>query len=195
MYQVYDTRKITVKQPSDTDMIVIEDVPPSPVPGEEGNSRAASRGGNKRFCACGCNQEVRGHQGKGQPNRYASGACRVRHHRALKRGIIVTPVNACVILRRNNFDPPLSYSFSYSQLTTSKIHAQVCSATQQMDAATPPAAGRLHLDALWWTAGAETSEREIYRRACCVRSSRLPSLPQASRSYDPPPPLPQLAHS
>jgi hypothetical protein len=47
-------------------------------------------------------------------------------------------VNACVILRRNNFDPPLSYSFSYSQLTTSKIHAQVCSATQQMDAATPP---------------------------------------------------------
>jgi hypothetical protein len=28
-----------------------------------------------------------------------------------------------------------------------------------------PAAGRLHLDALWWTAGAETSEREIYRRA------------------------------
>src|SRR6266487_2645298 len=58
-----------------------------------------------------------------------------------------------------------------------------------------PAAGRLHLDALWWTAGAETSEREIYLRACCVRSSRLPSLPQASRSYDPPPPLPQLAHS
>src|SRR6266571_173649 len=51
-----------------------------------------------------------------------------------------------------------------------------------------PAAGRLHLDALWWTAGAETSEREIYRRACCVRSSRLPSLPQASRLYDLPPP-------
>jgi len=44
---------------------------------------------------------------------------------------------------------------------------------------------RLHLDALWWTAGAETSEREIYLRACCVRSSRLPSLPQASRSYTP----------
>src|SRR6266568_7166691 len=51
-----------------------------------------------------------------------------------------------------------------------------------------PAAGRLHLDALWWTALAETSEREIYLRACCVRSSRLPSLPQASRLYDLPPP-------
>ena len=36
-----------------------------------------------------------------------------------------------------------------------------------------------------WTAGAETSEREIYLRACRARSSRLPSLPQASRSYVP----------
>ncbi|HEY6407593.1 MAG TPA: hypothetical protein VIY29_09010 [Ktedonobacteraceae bacterium] len=44
---------------------------------------------------------------------------------------------------------------------------------------------RLHLDALWWTAGAETSEREIDRRACHARSSRLASLPQASRSYAP----------
>jgi hypothetical protein len=52
-----------------------------------------------------------------------------------------------------------------------------------------PAAGRLHLDTLWWTAGAETSERGIYRRAFRARSSRLPSLPQVSRSYDQPPPL------
>ena len=48
-----------------------------------------------------------------------------------------------------------------------------------------PAAGRLHLDTLWWTALAETSERGIYRRAYRARSSRLPSLPQASRSYTP----------
>src|SRR5712691_11617037 len=51
-----------------------------------------------------------------------------------------------------------------------------------------PAADRLHLDMLCWTAGAETSERGIHRRACRVRSSRLPSLPQLSRSYDLPPP-------
>src|SRR2546421_6563633 len=47
-------------------------------------------------------------------------------------------VNACVIVRRNKFDPPLFSPFSYSQLTTSKVHSHVCSATQQMDAATPP---------------------------------------------------------
>src|SRR6266567_766018 len=44
-----------------------------------------------------------------------------------------------------------------------------------------PAAGRLHLDMLWWTAGAETSERGIHRRAYHVRSSRLPSLPSCAR--------------
>src|SRR6266700_321569 len=40
-----------------------------------------------------------------------------------------------------------------------------------------PAAGRLHLDALWWTAGAETSEREIYLRAgsCALVSSAKPT--------------------
>src|SRR6266571_4362572 len=59
-----------------------------------------------------------------------------------------------------------------------------------------PAADRLHLDMLWWTAGAETSARGIHRRACRMRSSRLPSLPQLSRSYDlPPPTRPRLAHS
>src|SRR5258708_4597804 len=58
-----------------------------------------------------------------------------------------------------------------------------------------PAADRLHLDTLWWTAGAETSERGIYCRAYRARSSRLPSLPQASRSYALPPPMPRLAHS
>src|SRR6266568_3110974 len=59
-----------------------------------------------------------------------------------------------------------------------------------------PAADRLHRDMLWWTAGAEASARGIHRRACRMRSSRLPSLPQLSRSYDlPPPPRPRLAHS
>jgi hypothetical protein len=47
-------------------------------------------------------------------------------------------VNACVNLRRNKFDPPLFSTCSYSQLTTSKVHAHVCAATQQMNAATPP---------------------------------------------------------
>jgi len=47
-----------------------------------------------------------------------------------------------------------------------------------------------------WTAGAETSEREIYLRACRARSSRLPSLPQAKRLVRAfRPLLPQLAHS
>ncbi len=47
-------------------------------------------------------------------------------------------VNACVNLRRNKFDPPLFSTCSYSQLTTSKVPAHVCAATQQMNAATPP---------------------------------------------------------
>src|SRR5438270_2332911 len=79
--------------------------------------------------------------------------------------------------------------FSFQQLTISKVHAHVCSAARvRWMQPHLPAAGRLHLDALWWTAGAETSEREIHRRAFRARSSRLPSLPQASRSYDLPPP-------
>jgi hypothetical protein len=45
-----------------------------------------------------------------------------------------------------------------------------------------PAAGPLHLDIWWSTAGAETSDRGIDRSACATRSSRLPSLPPASRS-------------
>src|SRR6266566_2793965 len=87
--------------------------------------------------------------------------------------------------------------FSFQQLTISKVHAHVCSAARDRWMQPHlPAAGRLHLDALWWTAGAETSERGIHRRAYHVRSSRLPSLPQLSRSYDlPPPPRPRLAHS
>ncbi len=42
------------------------------------------------LCACGCQRPVSGHEGKGRPNQYSSGACRVRHHRAMQRGNIVT---------------------------------------------------------------------------------------------------------
>ena len=96
-------------------------------------------------------------------------------------------VNARVILRRNKFDPPLSSSFFFQQLTRSKVLSHVCCARQQIVRLPHPAAARLHLDTLWWTAGAETSERGIYCREIRARSSRLPSLPQASRSYDLPP--------
>src|SRR5437868_14688618 len=74
-------------------------------------------------------------------------------------------------------------------VTTSRVLSSVCPATQRINDRLPhPAAGRLHLDTLWWTAGAETSERGVYRRAFRARSSRLPSLPQVSRSYALPPP-------
>src|SRR6266568_4762407 len=81
-------------------------------------------------------------------------------------------------------------------VTTYRVLSSVCPATQRINDRPPhPTAGRLHLDTLWWTAGAETSERGVYRRAFRARSSRLPSLPQVSRSYALPPPMPQLAHS
>ncbi|TMC62256.1 MAG: hypothetical protein E6J21_06695 [Chloroflexota bacterium] len=92
-------------------------------------------------------------------------------------------VNACVILRRNNFDPLLIFS---PRMTTYRVLRSVCSATRANQRCAPHLRKvRLHLDILWWTAGAETSEREVYRRATCARSSRLPSLPQASRSNAP----------
>ncbi len=74
----------------------------------------------------------------------------------------------------------------FQALTRSKVPAQI-SLVAQPARCTHPALRkvRLHLDTLWWTARAETSEREIYRRAYWIRSSRLPSLPQASRSYAP----------
>ena len=92
-------------------------------------------------------------------------------------------VNAGVILRRNNFDPLLIFS---PRMTTYRVLRSVCSATRANQRCAPHLRKvRLHLDILWWTAGAETSEREVYRRATCARSSRLPSLPQASRSNAP----------
>ncbi len=73
------------------------------------------------------------------------------------------------------------FSYSFQQLTISKVLSCLFCTSRRSAHPPRPAAGRLHLDPLWWTAGAETSEREIHRRACRVRSSRLPSLPQASR--------------
>lgn len=35
----------------------------------------------QHLCACGCGQTVNSHAGKGRPNKYFSGACRVRAHR------------------------------------------------------------------------------------------------------------------
>jgi hypothetical protein len=96
-------------------------------------------------------------------------------------------VNARVILRPDNFDPLVRFLFLS---TVDHLQGSFTSVLPLRRAMWPlhPAAGRLHLDALWWTAGAETSAREIHRRAFRARSSRLPSLPQASRSYDLPPP-------
>jgi hypothetical protein len=91
----------------------------------------------------------------------------------------LTDVNARVIVRRNNFDPLLICS---PRVTIYRVLRSVCSATRANPRCAPHLRKvRLHLDILWWTAGAETSEREVYRRATCARSSRLPSLPQASR--------------
>src|SRR3974390_896390 len=106
-------------------------------------------------------------------------------------------VNACVNLRRDNFDHPFVLCIllvTYLQCPRFRL---CCHAPHRCTPPTlrrgasprPPPAGRLHLGTLWWTACAETSEREIYLRAYHARSFRLPSLPQASRSYDPPPPL------
>src|SRR5260370_17434017 len=101
-------------------------------------------------------------------------------------------VNACVNLRPNNFDPPCDFLSKVDTLQDSHSVFQPHSSSVRLP---HPAAARLHLDTLWWTAGAETSERGIYCRAFRARSSRLPSLPQASRSYALPPPMPRLAHS
>ena len=52
-------------------------------------------------------------------------------------------------------------------------------------ARTPPCERRVSTWTLCGGRLAPTSEREIYLRACHARSSRLPSLPQANRSYVP----------
>src|SRR5437667_10267012 len=108
-------------------------------------------------------------------------------HRLLE---LCSIVNACVILRRDNFDHPFVLCFLLVDYLQGSHSRPLC---QSKDRCTPhPATGRLHLDALWWTAGAQTSEREIYRRTCCVRSSRGPRLQQPSKSYDLLPHLLQL---
>jgi hypothetical protein len=93
-------------------------------------------------------------------------------------------VNARVILSKTRLT--LSGISPFQALTRSQVSAQISLVAQPTHCTFPTLRqARLHLDALWWTARAETSEREIYRRACHARSSRLASLPQASRSYAP----------
>jgi hypothetical protein len=103
-------------------------------------------------------------------------------------------VNGCSNLRPDNFDRP----FLLLIPTVDDLQgflSRLCFHNTRSVRPPHPAAGYLHLDMPWCTAGAQTSERGIYRRACRVRSSHLPSLPQLSRSYDLPPPMPRLAHS
>src|SRR6266568_3527395 len=71
---------------------------------------------------------------------------------------LCTTVNARIILTAH-------FSYSFQQLTISKVLSYLfCSSRRSMQPP-HPTAGRLHLDPLWWTAGAETSAREIDRRA------------------------------
>jgi hypothetical protein len=87
-------------------------------------------------------------------------------------------VNGCVILRLNKIDPLI---FLFSNDSSPGFTSPFVLHLAKSQRPPPLRPARLHLDILWWTAGAETSEREVYRRATCARSSRLPSLPQASR--------------
>src|SRR5579864_7795411 len=48
-------------------------------------------------------------------------------------------VNACVILRRNNFDPPVIF---VPTLTLSRVLSSVCSAPERITDATTPPCGR-----------------------------------------------------
>src|SRR5438105_7208344 len=102
---------------------------------------------------------------------------------AIKR--VSTPAYFCaqIILT------PLSHKpFSVSQVTISKVLSSVGAATQQVNAATPPC-GRSsppgHAVVDGWRRDERTRDTP---QNPCVRSSRLPSLPQLSRSYDLPPP-------
>ena len=84
---------------------------------------------------------------------------------------------------------PLSHKpFSVSQVTISKVLSSVGAATQQVNAATPPC-GRSsppgHAVVDGWRRDERTRDTP---QNPCVRSSRLHSLPQLSRSYDLPPP-------
>src|SRR6266699_949689 len=87
------------------------------------------------------------------------------------------------------------FSYSFQQLTISKVLSYLfCSSRRSMQPP-HPTAGRLHLDPLWWTAGAETSAREIDRRAS---SSALVSSAKPTTGIQvvrPAAPLPRLAHS
>src|SRR6266699_6136798 len=64
--------------------------------------------------------------------------------------LVAATVNACVILRRNNFDPLLIFS---PRVTTYRVLRSVCSVTRAQQRCAPHLRKvRLHLDPLWWTA-------------------------------------------
>lgn len=65
------------------------------------------------LCACGCGFPVESTGGKGRPGKYASGACRVRHHRAIKSRMDVTKREAAVTIMEQaqaQVKPILKYS-------------------------------------------------------------------------------------
>jgi hypothetical protein len=100
-------------------------------------------------------------------------------------------VNACVNLRPNNFDPPCQLPVPFNstqQVTHSETSAHACSTVQKMGTVPPPC-GRSsppgHPVVYGWCRDERTMD---IPQNSCVRSSRSPSLPQVSRSYDLPPP-------
>src|SRR6266568_5833643 len=101
-------------------------------------------------------------------------------------------VNACVILRPNNFDPPCDFLSKVDTLQDShsvfEPHSSSVRLPHPAKGASPP--GHAVVDG--WRRDERTRDTP---QSSCMRSSRLPSLPQLSRSYDLPPPRPRLAHS
>jgi hypothetical protein len=72
-------------------------------------------------------------------------------------------------------------------MTTYRVLRSVSSATKANQRCPHLRQVRLHLDTLWWTAGTETSEREVYRRATCalVSSAKPTTGVQVERACRP----------
>jgi excisionase family DNA binding protein len=105
-------------------------------------------------------------------------------------------VNARVILRRNNFDPPRQHPFPFQQLTLSKVLSHVCSATQQIGVATPPC-GRSsppgHAVVDGWRRDERTRGIPQSLPRSLVSSAKPTTGVQVVRPVAPP--MPRLAHS
>ena len=91
-------------------------------------------------------------------------------------------VNACVILRPNNFDPPCDCLSNVDTLQDShsvfQPHSSSVRLPYPVKGASPP--GHAVVDG--WSRDERTRDTP---QSPCVRSSRLPSLPQLSRLYTP----------